>query len=301
MALKGNFEWSSVAIWDPGSLVALGVEAMPWKILFALCCSLAWRAYGSAIVVDSHSIKDVLGYVDQDTVVVFDVNNTLMRTSQMLGSEEWAEDEIRALMKEKGWTKNEATDSLVPRWHRILRASRVVAVEPEGPELIRELQRRNLRVMACTARYVEMAYPTLDALRSIEVDLSKSWPALPLVDLPTLYSSKFIEGCLFAGLHNDKGQCLLLFLKGLSPVPKKVVFVDDKKKNVEEMGRVVEEAGLTYVGIRYGFLDDLKSCYRPEIARKQEELLDRVLTNAEAKRLAERMSEWRDGYDEQLD
>ena len=70
------------------------------------------------------------------------------------------------------------------------------------------------------------------------------------MDSPAIY----INGIIFAGAQN-KGEVLNHWLEHLQFRPKKIIFVDDKLKNVRAVQQVMEANSHPFVGIRYGLLD----------------------------------------------
>jgi FMN phosphatase YigB (HAD superfamily) len=59
-----------------------------------------------------------------------------------------------------------------------------------------------------------------------------------------------------------KGPALKAFLQGKPDLKvKKIVFVDDKLKNVESVKVAAQELGINFVGIRYGHTDVRTKAY----------------------------------------
>lgn len=129
-------------------------------------------SYLSAEIHESFDIRDMLKYTDEDTLVVTDLNHVLMETTKPLGSDHWAAYEVKRLMKENGETKLEVLYKMVPMWHHILMESDFKTVEPTTAGVIRKLQQQGNLVVGLTARYIEMAYPTVQQLQSIGIDMS---------------------------------------------------------------------------------------------------------------------------------
>ena len=95
---------------------------------------------------------------------------------------------------------------------------------------------------------------------------------------PTLY----LQGILFVGDYNKKGDVFLPFLSIIKQFPKKVVFIDDKRKNVEELEQTLTKYGIDYVGIYYTAIEQSKSIYSRELADFQYKFLDRIMSNEAA-------------------
>ena len=183
---------------------------------------------------ESKRIADLLDLADENTLVVFDLNDTLIRTDSSLGGDVWADHVCKQAM-EAGMSKEEALDRLVPFWHQVLMRTSVRPVELDTAKVVHALQLRGCKMMGLTARYIEMAYPTLDALQSLWIDFGKNSIAKADFTLLTPYPAKYLNGVVFAGLQNDKAIVLFQFLQQNSVNYDKILFIDDKKKNVEGM------------------------------------------------------------------
>ena len=102
---------------------------------------------------------------------------------------------------------------------------KVQPVEDLTPALIRERQKRGLKIMALTARGVEDAETTFRQLKDIGVDLTATMPRKE--DLATEQKGLYTRGVFFVGDGPDKGKTLVAFLKKIGLRPAKVVFADD--------------------------------------------------------------------------
>ncbi len=218
-------------------------------IFSALCGTL------SAEIHESSDIRDMLKFADADTLVVTDLNHVLMETTNSLGSDHWASYEVKKQMAETGATKLEVLHQMVPMWHHILMESDFKAVEPTTAGVIRKLQQNGNLVVGLTARYNEMAYPTVDQLHSIGIDLSLHSLSDLDHEIEGGYAAKYIEGVIFVGLKNDKGETLMRLLDHVKHQPKKILFIDDKEKNLHSVARACKKREIPFIGLRYGYLD----------------------------------------------
>lgn len=222
-----------------------------WMILLGI---LPGFLFGEIITVNR--IDTVKEWVDNETLCVLDLNDTLMQTADYLGSDTWAAKEIAREMKETGKTKGEIYEFFIPLWHTILIRSKTLPIEENTAEVILSLQERGIPLLGLTARYIEMAYPTHSQLQSIGIDLSKNTLYPYDKEIEGGFASKFIQGIVFVGLKNDKGETLFRFLDSIQYKPKRVVYVDDKLKNIESVRKVVEERGISYIGIHYTYIEE---------------------------------------------
>ena len=217
----------------------------------------------SAEIHESFDIRDLLKFADEDTLVVTDLNHVLMETSKPLGSDHWAGYEVKKQMAETGATKLEVLHKMVPMWHHILMESKFKTVEVTTAGVIRKLQQQGNIVVGLTARYIEMAYPTTKQLQSIGIDMSRHSLSELDHEIEGGYAAKYLEGVIFVGLKNDKGKTLMRLLDQLGHQPKKVLFIDDKEKNLHSVAAACEKRKIPFVGLRYGYLDQAGKAFDP--------------------------------------
>ena len=115
--------------------------------------------------------------------------------------------------------------------------------------------------MAMTARTLDIAEKTAQQLHSVGIDLSQNTVLKTdlLIEKKALESeddAKYTKGILFVGESNNKGKVLAHFLRINKLSPKKIVFVDDKVKHVNNVGIALQELKIPYFGFRYGAVDD---------------------------------------------
>lgn len=236
-----------------------------------------------AEIITCKRLSEITPHIDKETLVVFNINNVLTVSRQDAGSTPWAEEQIAKIMAEKKTSKPHATNLFIPLWHEILIASDVELFDPDAESYVANLQRQGIKVMALTNRYTEMAYPTHKNLRSVGIDFAKNSPYsedtwIKGTDSP----AKYVEGIIFNGLINFKGDTLAAFLKQIGCRPGKVIYVEDKPKHLAQVGEKVEALGIPFLGIHFGALDLERAAYRPELAEIQVKYHFDILDDASA-------------------
>ena len=63
--------------------------------------------------------------------------------------------------------------------------------------------------------------------------------------------------------------------------PTKIVFIDDKRKNVEELENLTRY-GIEYIGVHYTAIEHVKPVYVREVAEFQSKFLDQIMSNEAA-------------------
>lgn len=230
------------------------------------------------------SVEEILGEITPDVLVIFDIDNTLIRPCQMLGSDEWVDYTWRKKEKE-GVSSEDLRRSVIETWIAIQVLTKMRLIEEAAPSVIEKLQKMHVPVMALTARSEPVARSTRLQLQSVGIDVSKtrlSDKNFYIEDDPSVW---FIDGILFTA-GRDKGKSLLSFLRQVHYIPHKVVFIDDKKsslESVEKIGRGIFQC----IGLRYNRADSIVKAFDPAVADKELEYLKNAfLSDEEAKRLS---------------
>lgn len=215
------------------------------------------------------NIRDMLYYIEPPHItanphnkvfVFFDLDNTLMRTTQILGSDEWfgyyIEKEIAA-----GKSAELALAETVKIYLAIHQQSQVEAVEPSaGPEFLAFLQRqKNVYVIGLTSRGGSMQHDTIRQLQSVGFNFSAQRSSHHQQDLLLTPSSngqkaRAYNGIIFAA-GKDKGVVLEEYLHKMYCTPSSIVFIDDKEKCVQQVQAYANKLKIPYTGIRHTHLD----------------------------------------------
>lgn len=233
-------------------------------------------------------IADVEGlfYEDACTWVLVDLDNCLFEAKQALGHANWFYDLIRENMA-KGLSKKEAVAQMYPEWIKTQAVCPVKPLEEDFVDLLKDLQSNGMTVMGLTHRQPSVAKATLKQAESLGVRFSESAICAetfsPEAPHPALYTS----GVLFVNDNNNKGDVFSAFIDHIQKRPKKVLFIDDKMKNVLDLGDALDKMGIAYTGIHYTAIQGADPVYSRDLADFQYQFLDRILSNQEARLLME--------------
>ena len=207
-------------------------------------------------------------YGAKKTVVIFDIDNTLMTTPQEMGTDQWFTWQQNLLKENKEHPDLIAKDfyDLLDNWGLAMSISRSIPVDPDTPEIIAKIKALKDKdgvspyVFALTSRgYInkfltirEMRFNGIsleDSAPSADPKLGQPWPAWEAKDLESKYgftpaeqksykldrkarTVAYSHGVFFtAGLH--KGAMMRIIFEKLKMDPKAIVFVDDKAKHTD--------------------------------------------------------------------
>ena len=202
-----------------------------------------------AAVEETSSMATALSSAGPDTLVVLDIDNTLLQPVGYLGGDAWYEFLVQRAVRE-GLTRDAAIDRAMTAFNDAQYAIDVRAVEPATPALVKEAHARGARVIALTARTPDIAPRTLAQLDHIGVGFS-------VIAKPDIApkGTRLDQGVLFVGDHLDKGEMLVALLRASRLQPKRVIFVDDKQRHAESVDRALAKAGIPCRSFRYGAAD----------------------------------------------
>lgn len=185
-----------------------------------------------AQVVESNQIRDILKLLSFDSMLLLDLDNTVMEAAHELGSDQWFSNLFVVL---KQLQLENLIKDMIELYHAVQHHVRTKPVEPYVVKLIKSLQDIGIPVLGLTSRSHVLADTTLRQLQEIGIDLRKK--------------IIFCDG-------RDKGLCLQEALLQCSTLPKHLIMVDDKKSHVDSVKKIADDLGIAYHGIRYGFLDE---------------------------------------------
>jgi hypothetical protein len=236
---------------------------MKTKWLAAMVAVLVSAASQGAVF-EIKKMHEAVNGVSKETLVVFDIDNTILQNAQTLGSVQWA-DWYEGTLRKQGLPGDEANLISSREWVRINRVSRQEPVEAVTPNIIANLQARGVKVLALTARPAVIALQTQRDLPRFGVHFSRSWGTDTRFKSP-FEGAAYGAGILFVGQTNSKGAVLREFLRQNKVKPSSVRFIDDKRKYVESVEQAMEAAGIRYAGYRYGGADHRVNSFDARLA-----------------------------------
>jgi len=222
----------------------------------------------NATILETRHIANVIPLVDSETWFLVDLDNTLFEGAEAYGHAAWFYDAVNDGL-EDGLSKEEIINIFYPRWIASQKTCPVKPLEKEFISFITDLQNQGIVVMGFTHRQPVIADSTIRQVNSLNIDFTLTAPSEEVFSLeaknPTLYQN----GILFVGDFNKKGEIFSKFLNHIDDAPNKIVFIDDKLKNVEEVESVADRLGIPYTGVHYTAIDHAAPIYSREIAEEQ--------------------------------
>lgn len=261
---------------------------MKLRILRILCCSVTFFTSFAleAKIIETNTVDTIVPLIDKDTWLLVDLDNTTFEGKQALGHTEWFYDKAHAKMK-SGMTLEEATRECYPEWIEVQKVCPVKPIEAAFIPSLVLLQQQGIVIMGLTHRQPSLVDSTLRQVNSLGLNFFDSAPAKDTLVVPSATPTMYVQGILFTGEYNKKGEIFLRFLSMINQKPKKIVFIDDKRSHVEEVEIALMGTGIDYVGIHYTAIEHVEKVYFPEIAEFQYKFLTKILSNEGALLLME--------------
>lgn len=208
-----------------------------------------------ALIIESNKLSVILEYIDTpNTLVIFDIDNTIAHPAEELGSDEWFSYLVDQKLK-LGYDQTTSVYYVLPAYFYAQFNVPLKPTEDLIPDLIADLVDKGIMVMALSARNLFMAERTLEQLENINITFF-----IPNINpddlvLPMQHPCFYKQGVLFAG-NNDKGEALNRLFNIMNYHPEKVIFIDDKMKYLLAVERTLEELNIAFCGIRYSGCDE---------------------------------------------
>src|SRR5687768_857421 len=136
-----------------------------FKYLFIFTCLLAltfsqsvFAASGTAIetsssarqaqarIIETNKFADLLQYIKPNSLILLDIDDTLMEPLQTLGSDRWFQWRI-SVYKKKGMEPQLALDTALMEWVAVQSLTKVKVVEPGNDKIVKRIQDEGFHVM----------------------------------------------------------------------------------------------------------------------------------------------------------
>ena len=234
---------------------------------------------------DAKVIEQTLQSVDRDTIVIFDVADVLMHPNdQILKSKnaDACKPLVKKLKQQVGKDKIQEVTSI------ILLTRKNSPVDPRMISIIENLQKRNIKVLALTncATGKFGLIPNTENWRIAELHkygyyFDKSWQNLKDINLKSLMKVTndanpiYKAGIVFVDQTGEKGPVLDAFLTYSATKPKKIIFIDDKSKNLVSVEEFAKQHNIEFVGIEYTKTLEGDSVLNNDIAALQFDILEK--------------------------
>ncbi len=252
--------------------------------LLCICALMALCFFSSAaaLVTETNDLAHAFTYLEEDTLYVFDLDNTLIESAQHLGSDQWFSHHFDHCIKNEGLNPDEALAKVLPAFIEVQKRTEMRLVDPAIPDLLYQMQKKNVSMIGLTKRDPRLSDRTIEQIAPLHIDFSKTAHVNEELIFEELDGTMLKKGIIFVGQRIEKGPALMAYLKKLKKMPKRIVVIDDKLGNIENISKTIEPLGINFIGIRYGGADERVKSFNPKIAELQWEHFHKILSDEQA-------------------
>lgn len=221
----------------------------------------------------------------QDQVLlVYDLDNTLLAMEQDLGSDQWYywQKELQAADR---CDPRVVTDLLAAQG-ALFFASAMRPTQENGASVVRELQDDGFNSIILTSRGPGFAASTLRELRRNGLDFSRravgDRNTLQFLPSPGGRETRYESG-VYLTAGQDKGEMLLALLQATgTPLPAAIVMADDKQENLQDVLDALAGLPVSVQALRYNREDTRVAAFDGATAAAQWQQLEPALLQLQA-------------------
>jgi hypothetical protein len=242
-------------------------------------------------------IAEILTEVREDSLVLLDIDETLIEMPIMLGGKAWRSYAIDVLAATR--PEDEAIKIHDKLTYFIVMHVPYRAIERSANDCFDVFRKRGAAVFGLTARGKNYWYdmPSADGEELTILHLKQAGfnfeISSGLIDETVFSHPSFGRGIFFVYPLEDKGELILELFTKEKIRPSNVIFVDDKIENVHSVSHAFEQLQIPAIGFHYRHID-LYRHFDPMIANIQLEKLlleNTILSDESAARLKENYSD----------
>jgi len=253
-----------------------------------IACFLLAISQVHGVVIETTHFREITSYPQKDTLVLLDIDDTLLLPTQTLGSDTWFLYRVKQ-NQIAGVATSDAFEKSLAEWEAIRQLTKMEIVEPGTDKIVHLLQdqaqNQKFYVMGLTTQGLALATRTSQQLKENGFDLSLTAPSRE--DQYLLINGRGVlyrNGILFTS-GASKGESLFALCKKIGYSPQRIVFINDKETHLKDVESAAESRGIECIGLRYAFADGRKKAFDPHLADYQftHSTLHHLLSDEEAK------------------
>lgn len=242
-----------------------GIFFITLTFILTACSMMREPEYKIISTSNDKTLEDILCEADKNTLVVFDCDEVLITTTDVAFSPRNVKNTYERLVKYLNERmSNEAADEIILK---VRMACSFQLVNENWLQIIRQLHLNDVKMLVLTAHWTGEYHgnPHVEDIRkndmkSLGFDFRKSWSKIEKIvfeEFPVVSPFRggirypiFDEGIIFS-CNLEKGKMLKAFLNHVPYKFSKIIFVDDKCKNVESVVGICKGIGISCIGVEY--------------------------------------------------
>jgi hypothetical protein len=205
-------------------------------------------------IIETDTFQTLFSYVTPHTLIVCDLDNTLIAPLSHVGSVQWGYHTYRQFLCE-GLSAEEAEQAIHALWMKVQPLITIGLVEDQSADILSHIQQRGIQVIGLTSRYIEEAFYTQKQIQSVNIAFNQIHCCLPY----------YMNGILYCG-RQSKSSVLNAFLKVTQLQPHHLIFIDDTWHHVYDIAATLKDQCIEHTCIRFSRADNQVAHFDPHQA-----------------------------------
>lgn len=239
-------------------------------LLFLLLISSSWahEYLETKTHVDVYNKANELKakYGARNVLIVFDIDNTLLKAKQSLGSDQWFEWQAEAIKQASSDASFRTFDELLKAQADFFQLSSMALTEQVLPQAVTALKNAGHQIILLTSRA-----PDIRSVTERELERNKLWFAdssimngVPYLFIEAPFKNKvsFMNGIFMTAGHH-KGEALAYLLKKSGRIYKAIIFADDHERHTRRVyDTFASSTNTEIVTFRYAKEDETVAAFK---------------------------------------
>lgn len=188
----------------------------------------------------------------ENTIIFSDLDDTILRPAEFHGSTPWFYQRFNEL-KLQGLPEQEALNKSIDELAKAYDEIAIVPVETTTASILNDLK-SHVPVHGLTARSAHLSPVTKKHLDSIQVSFNQYHNA---PELKGACEIRHEHGIFFVG-NTSKAEVIKQLIAHRQNKPSKIIFIDDSKKHVDSVEKMMQEMGIECLAIHYTHVEESK-------------------------------------------
>lgn len=214
----------------------------------------------------------------EGTLIIFRLDDTLIRLEQMLGSIEWFQNRKNQL---QSLAPKKAIKQTLLEWLTVQNLTKCKLIDKNTTTLLQNLQKTGYNILIITERPFYLMQATKSQLASLGINLSSSTYGQQhrIIEVPgEEYNNKdFLpiilqNGILFtSGIINNTqfSIALELLFKQENKFPQNIIYIDQDKDYIKDIDLFCQKQMINFTGVRFSAADQEINNFNTKIAEVQ--------------------------------